>query len=239
MKISTDFHSHILPGADHGSDGVETSRGQLDLIARYGIKRVVATPHFYPSEDNLETFLYRREKCALALAGAMREGDPQVLLGAEVLICEGIDRMLGLEKLAVSGTKCLLLEMPLSRWSSSLYETVEAIADEGFDVVMAHIDRYDHRQIDRLMQLDVSAQLNPGTFSTRRGRKFAAKWLDAGKVVALGSDLHRVNEAEYRDFSAAAEALGEYADTVEESMTSLLSGAKTMEFGKDPSGIFD
>ena len=121
MKITTDFHSHILPGADHGSDSVETSRGQLDLIGKYGVKRVVATPHFYPQQDNVDTFLDRRRKCAAALAEVMREGDPAVMLGAEVLICEGIDRMSGLDKLTVAGTNCILLEMPMTRWRDELY----------------------------------------------------------------------------------------------------------------------
>ena len=42
----TDFHSHVLPGADHGSDSVETSERQLELVDGAGIDRVVAAPHF-------------------------------------------------------------------------------------------------------------------------------------------------------------------------------------------------
>ena len=38
----TDFHSHVLPGADHGSDSVETSERQLELLNGAGIDRVVA-----------------------------------------------------------------------------------------------------------------------------------------------------------------------------------------------------
>ncbi len=226
--ITTDFHSHILPGADHGSEGIGTSRKQLDIVSSHGIKRIVATPHFYPTSDNVKLFLERRSECARVLKGSMREGDPEVLLGAEVLICDGIERMEGLEALAVEGTNCILLEMPMTRWTGRTYDTVEAIASMGFDVVMAHIDRYDPKQIDELMRLDVSAQLNPGTFFSRKGRKFAAKWLEAGRVAAIGSDLHGADDKGYGEFIDAGRAMGEYASHVEKTMEELLSGAKAL-----------
>ncbi len=228
-RITTDFHSHILPGADHGSDSVETSLEQLSIISSHGIKRVVATPHFYPMSDSVESFLERRAECAHNLHAAMREGDPEVLLGAEVLICNGIERMEGLRRLTVLGTNCILLEMPMTTWSDTTYETVRAIADMGLDVVMAHIDRYDPRSIEQLMTLDVSAQLNPDPFFSRRGKKFAARWLEEGKVVAVGSDLHMANERAYRDFVGACSSLDGYAEYVQNSMDSLLDGAHILK----------
>ena len=41
----TDFHAHILPGADHGSDGMETSLTQLALAEAAGVDTIIATPH--------------------------------------------------------------------------------------------------------------------------------------------------------------------------------------------------
>ena len=231
-SITTDFHSHILPGADHGSDGIETSLKQLDLISSYGIQNVVATPHFYPMSDNVSMFLKRREKTAKILKHGMRPGSPRVMLGAEVLICDGMERMEGVEKLTVLGTNCILLEMPMTRWSDTTFETVDAISRSGLRPVMAHIDRYDPKDIEELMKLDVLAQLNPDPFFTHRGKKFAAKWLRAGKVAAIGSDLHRVNEREYKDFITACEALSEYADSIENSMRRLLKGALTISGGE-------
>lgn len=227
-RITTDFHSHILPRADHGSDGLETSLGQLELIASYGIKRVVATPHFYPSRDSVETFLERRSRAAEELRGAMRRGLPEVMLGAEVLICDGIENMEGLERLTVLGTDCILLEMPMTKWSQRTYDTVEEISRMGLSPVMAHVDRYDSRAVDELLELDVKAQLNPSAFESRRQRKNAERWLSEGKVVALGSDLHMVNQKEYRSFSSAIKALGARAGEIEASMLRLLDGAEPL-----------
>ena len=41
-----DFHTHILPGIDDGSDSVECSIEMLKQEAEQGISHVVATPHF-------------------------------------------------------------------------------------------------------------------------------------------------------------------------------------------------
>lgn len=226
--VTTDFHSHILPRADHGSDGVKTSVRQLELMGSYGIKRAVATPHFYPTRDNVATFLERRDGAARALFGEMKAGHPYVMLGAEVLICDGIENMAGLSKLCVLGTNCILLEMPMTKWSDRTFETVDAVSKMKLVPVMAHIDRYNPKYVDELLELDVKAQLNPSAFSGRKQRKQAERWLADGKVVALGSDLHMADERAYRDFSSAIKALGNYAEEIERSMLRLLNGAKLM-----------
>ncbi|MBQ7715363.1 MAG: hypothetical protein IJT70_05795 [Clostridia bacterium] len=226
--IFTDFHSHILPGADHGSDCVETSRKQLGIISSHGIKYAVATPHFYPTSDNVDTFLERRKACAERLRGALRDTDPEVYIGSEAHVCEGMEGMEGLDKLCVKGTRCILIEMPFVKWTDRLYETVDAIANGPLRPVIAHIDRYDPGMIEELMTLNVRAQLNPDPFYTRKGRKFADKWIGEGKVVAVGSDLHMANEEEYSFFAGVDEYLGGTAVIIERSMRELLEGAEKL-----------
>ena len=224
--ITTDFHAHILPGADHGSEDLEMSLKQLELIASYGIRRVVATPHFYPMKDHVDLYLENRTDCARELKRGMTPGLPAVMLGAEVLVCEGMERMPGLEKLTVFGTNCILLEMPTTKWTETLLGTVDAIARSGLTPVMAHVDRYDPKKVEQLFELGVKAQLNPGAFFTRRARAYSEKWLREGRIVAVGSDLHHVNAREYKGFSKAVSSLGDYAPEIEQSMKMLLNGAK-------------
>ena len=58
-----DIHSHILPCVDDGSESIEESLQLLQIMKEQGITAVIATPHFYPHEDNLDDFL---EKTATA-----------------------------------------------------------------------------------------------------------------------------------------------------------------------------
>ena len=48
-----DFHAHVLPCADHGSSSVSTSLSQLSYAKGAGVKRIIATPHFYPHKHTL------------------------------------------------------------------------------------------------------------------------------------------------------------------------------------------
>ena len=57
--MTTDFHSHILPGMDDGSRSVEESLGMLRMEAKHGIRRIVATPHFYARQNSPTEFLDR------------------------------------------------------------------------------------------------------------------------------------------------------------------------------------
>lgn len=43
-----DFHSHILPKADHGSESVEMSLMQLYCAEKAGVDTIVATPPLLP-----------------------------------------------------------------------------------------------------------------------------------------------------------------------------------------------
>ena len=48
-----DFHSHFLPQIDDGSRSIEESVKILDIMAKGGIDSIVATPHFYCTEQSV------------------------------------------------------------------------------------------------------------------------------------------------------------------------------------------
>lgn len=210
-----DFHSHILPGADHGSDGITTSLRQLELAKEAGVDTVVATPHFYPHRMTLESFLARRSSCYDKLMSEYR-GPVDVKVGSEVLVCRGMNRMSGLEQLCVSGTNVLLLEMPSSNWSESLIETViELDEDPRFHVVMAHIDRYDMAKVRPLINYGIHCQINAESLTKVFSRKKYLGLVDEGAVVAIGSDIHGTDIG-YKQFDAAKRYLGDRLSVVME-----------------------
>lgn len=209
MSKIIDFHAHILPCADHGSKSLETSIKQLKLLKEKGVDTVIATPHFYPSSVKVEDFLRLRAKCTeKLLSSEAKEIGIRVITGAEVLVCEEMEHMSGLENLCIPGTNSILLEMPMKEWSSELYDTVEKIA-ENHTVILAHVDRYPFNDVVQFLEFDnVYAQMNPSELTGFFPKKKYLDLIDKGWVVALGSDLHSANEKQVGDFFKALKKIG-------------------------------
>ena len=221
-----DFHSHILPGADHGSMGIDTSVGQVALQKSAGIRRIVATPHFYPDHKSIDPFLQQREKCAAKLKSSLKEDDPAVYLGAEVLICPSLDKVPGIEKLCIRGTRTILIEMPFTHFSDTLLYTVENLTKLDLQVVMAHIDRYDIADVRNLMCLQVSAQINASSLVHRSKRRDLKPFFTDGRVVAFGTDLHGTDKGTIKNYMKGLSKLGEYNEKqIAKETEKLLNGA--------------
>ncbi len=223
----TDFHAHILPGADHGSDGLKTSLRQLELAEQAGIHRIVATPHFYPQSDDIGEFLARRERTCRELTEAYR-GSVRILLGAEVHLCVGLDHLKQLDQLCIRGTDTILLELPFHGYQSGLTETFQRLLESGrFNPVLAHVDRYDAELMNRLFQLGLSGQLNSEPFTRLLGRHRLTRWIDEGAIVALGSDIHGT-QIGYTQYLKAVRYLDRRAAVIEDRVAEYLDGAVAM-----------
>lgn len=225
-----DFHSHILPGADHGSRNTETSQKQLALLAGAGVTHLVATPHFYPTQSSVAQFLDLRAGCAEALRGVLTAEHPTVYLGAEVLLCPGIEDMDGFERLCIEGTGVMLLELPYQRLNNQLFYTVESITNTtSVSLVLAHIDRYHPDDIADLMNLPLFGQVNAESLCERKNRGWLKPYFEAGRVTALGSDLHGCENDATKRYLKGLSKLGEKKETaVNGAALSLLRGAVSL-----------
>lgn len=203
-----DFHAHILPGFDHGCRSVVESLKQLDMAKKAGVDVIAATSHFYPNTETSAGFLLRRQKAWETLLRVMPDEAPRVILGAEVLICDGMEKMEGLLDLTYEGTNVILLEMPSAPWKAAIYDTVEKIhLLSGRHAVIAHVERYDPKATDSLFEIGVTGQLNAGILLRLRRRGQLLNWIDKGNISALGSDIHGTKNA-YRQFKRAKSTLG-------------------------------
>ncbi len=202
-----DFHAHILPGADHGSDSVGTTLRQLALASSVGVRRIIATPHFYPMTHSAESFLKRREAAFLKLLPHLGDGCPEIVLGAEVLACPGIENMSGIEDLCIAGTKTMLLELPFNDFSAAYKTVAQKLISRGIDIVLAHADRYDPKNIEIMLEAGVRIQLNASAVSGMFIKPSVQKWISDGAVVALGSDIHMIDKVAYKKFIKAGARL--------------------------------
>lgn len=212
-KGFVDFHAHILPRADHGSSSIETSTFQLNAAKSSGVYRVIATPHFYPHRHMLEDFLERREKAVEMLKPHIPAG-MEIKIGAEVLICPGIQRLPNIEKLFIEGTNTLLLELPFHRYEAYFPEAVKELREAGIDVVIAHADRYATSTVEEMIEAGARLQLNADSLVRLFKKKRLIKWVKAGNVIALGSDIHGKDAKAYKKFTRAIKAFKDKTDYI-------------------------
>lgn len=198
MKTVSDLHSHVLPGIDDGSASIEESIELLRMEAQQGIRRVVATPHFYAQHDTPERFLRRRAEAEARLREEMKkhEGLPQLLVGAEVYFFSGISESDILPDLAIDGKRYILVEMPQPPWTEAMYRELEGIyTKSGLTPIVAHVDRYISRfhtfKIpQRLAELPVLVQANAEFFLQKSTASMALRMLKQDQIHLLGSDCH-------------------------------------------------
>lgn len=162
--------------------------------ARQGVHTVIATPHFYRSQEDIPEFLRRRTVAAQQMADSVPDG-MRIILGAEVLLQKGLSKQ-DLHPLCLEGTNKILIELPFSPPSAWLYEEMENIAlEQRLDVILAHVDRYmpwySHGEMATMMDFpDLSVQLNGEAFSYAGAFRALRRWLPHSERIVFGSDMH-------------------------------------------------
>lgn len=224
MSMVTDFHSHVLPAIDDGSASLEESLALLEREAAHGISHVVATPHFYARYDQPETFFRRRNQAEELLRKELerRPHLPQLSVGAEVHFFRGISQSDVIDKLTIDGSPYVMVEMPDSKWTESMYQELEDLHRyRGLTPIIAHVDRYiapfhTHGIPERLAQMPVLVQAN-ASFFLGSGKSLALKMLRKGQIQLLGSDCHNLKERPPRLGEAVSVILKKLGqDTIEQ-----------------------
>ena len=191
-----DFHSHILPNFDDGSESIEETKELLSMLINQNITNVIATPHYYPEQESVEEFLIRRKKAYEKIKDLTQ--NINILLGAEVYYYEGIRRLENLKSLCIENTKVILIEMPFRKWDESMVnELIELSHRYMLQVVLAHIERYlsygNLIHIERLIENGVLVQINASFINDRVTKRKALKMLKKGYVHFIGSDCHNTH----------------------------------------------
>ena len=193
-----DFHTHILPRMDDGSESSDQSLEMLHEMKRQGVDVVVASSHFYGYREGPESFLERRKACYDRLCQKIDENCPRILLGAEVAFHSGLTKTEGLERFCIEGTNVLMVEMPFSPWSVMEENFIAQLAvQKGFQVVLVHPERYEafrsmNKEAKAILKLPVMLQHNAEAFTHLSGRRQWLEMLESGKSHLLGSDSHNM-----------------------------------------------
>ncbi|MGN1317773.1 MAG: CpsB/CapC family capsule biosynthesis tyrosine phosphatase, partial [Lachnospirales bacterium] len=159
---------------------------------------IVATPHFYIDDNDVDEFLATREHCFKKLGEVLDDKMPRIYVGAEVYYFNGISLYEGLDKLTVNNSEYLLLEMPFMQWNERILKEVENIIyDRKLKVIIAHIERYIDFQkgtsnINSLLSLNPIIQMNGEYINSIFTRKKALSFIKNDVVQLIGSDCHNM-----------------------------------------------
>ena len=184
---------------DDGAKDVGVSLDMMRLMRSQGVDRIVATPHFYAHRElDVADWLRRRQE-AYDQIRATEIQFPELLLGAEVAIEQGISRLPDVEKLTLADTPYILLEFPYAPFANWMLEEVFALS-QRYDLVpvLAHIHRYTHfynrSQMAAVLQADALFQINTEAFRGFRERHFVMSLIRKGCPYLFGSDAHNMGE---------------------------------------------
>ncbi|HJP61631.1 MAG TPA: CpsB/CapC family capsule biosynthesis tyrosine phosphatase [Gemmatimonadaceae bacterium] len=221
---AVDFHNHMIPGVDDGSQTVEQSLGSLQEMWDQGIEAVITTPHFRASNLNASAdFSGRMQEIDTAwvqLADAARTALPDMRLsrGVELALDEPIAAMPD-KRARLAGTPFVLVEFPYFAIPPHSVAAIRNLKSYGVKPIIAHPERYSGLDDDLQPLLDWKVagaflQTNEPSLLGRYGKKIertAWKVLEAGLADFLSTDSHAretcpLNEVRERFASREADA---------------------------------
>lgn len=200
MLKYVDIHSHILHRLDDGPEHLDTSLKILEEEYGQNVETVIATPHFKDFErTSVDEFLNRRNRRVIEIEVAARERGikiPKIRCGAEVFLSCDLSEVEGIERLAIEGTRYILVEMPYTAWNDWMFDSLYALmAKTGLIPVIAHIERYgrvDKKKIEKLANMDVYFQMNADSLTERGYKQVAFKMIRQNLIQFIGSDVHNL-----------------------------------------------
>ena len=191
-----DFHSHILPGVDDGSQNIEESK-KIILEARdLGFEKIISTSHY--AYDCYEIPEYKRNEMITELN--QEEDFPEIILGSEIFASYNmIDFLKEGKASTINGTNYILFELPLRTEFPNLKDLIIKLQESNYKLILAHPERYSVVQnnfnyLYELQEMGVLFQCNYASIIGYYGfsaKTTVKKILKNNLASFLGSDVHR------------------------------------------------
>jgi protein-tyrosine phosphatase len=196
FRDMVDFHNHILPGIDDGSQSIAQSLMMLDLYQDLEIKAVIASPHIYKElypntpesiSKSFETLSPKAIQKNVQIKG----------YAAEYLVDDFfLEHLENNTSLLCCFDQHVLIEIPFFGTLKLLEQAVFTMQNRGYTAVLAHPERYANLKNESLNNLrirGVKLQLNALSLMGHYGpevKKKASEWLTRGLYDFVGTDAH-------------------------------------------------
>lgn len=205
LPITTDIHSHILPGIDDGSPDIATSLQLVQGIYSLGIRKTVATPHIISDLYRNTPATINAALSKLKIACAEAKIDIAIQAAAEYMLDDHFLQLLrDTSPLLTIHKNLILTEQSFATETDNLHRIAFEMITAGYRPIMAHPERYHfyHQNYDaysRLKDMGFLLQLNLLSLTGYYGKPVAraAKYLMANKLIDIvGTDMHHERHLE-------------------------------------------
>ena len=193
-----DLHTHFLPEIDDGAKDVDESIAMLVDAYKQGVTVCAGTSHVVlHGTQCIDSFLEKRDAAVAVLQRALVDRGtivPKLLYGAEVFLDNDISEYDGLEKLCITGTNLLLVELSTKEYIPDYSEWIYSLTLKGIVPVIAHIERYPYISdlINELELVNVVYQTNAKFIIKNSWFKYILELYYNERNVFVSSDMHNM-----------------------------------------------
>lgn len=234
--LVTDMHCHLLPLVDDGSKSLEESLEVMEAMKATGFSQIRITPHFQcPRFPNTEAEIKEKFSnfCEEVRTNGVGKELPELSgISGEYRIDDGFEdhvkkggmltyHFADPEKGSEKGL--LLVEFSLHQQRMGLEEAIFTCQMEGYDVIVAHPERYPYLDahssfLSNLKEQGVYFQVNipslDGFYGEPAQRK-AFEFIQNGWVEFLGTDMHNIMYAQALRHASANKKIIKLLSTTE------------------------
>jgi Capsular polysaccharide biosynthesis protein len=202
--LSTDMHSHLVPGIDDGAQTIDDSIELIQKLMAMGFRSIITTPH-------IKTDHYPNNKVTIGggmeqLKAALTEKGIQIPIkaAAEYYIDEYFMQLLANKELLTIRDNEVLVEISFMAEPLRFHDILFQMQTSGYRPILAHPERYIfyHQRPETYRELKNKGcllQLNTIALTGYYGKpvKQIAEYLLKERLYDYcGSDMHHIKHAE-------------------------------------------
>ena len=200
--LKTDIHSHLIPGIDDGAQNLDESLELILALQELGFSKFITTPHimsdFYRNTPEIINNGLSKVKDALNTLNI----DIEMEVAAEYYIDFEFQNDIGEKEYLTFGNRYILVEISFLESPNNLKEIIFNLQLEGYNVVLAHPERYLYYTLKEYKELSdrgILLQLNLLSITeyySEEVKKQAEQLIDNDLISLVGTDCHNMKHVE-------------------------------------------
>ena len=199
-NITTDLHSHLIPGIDDGSKSMDDSIQMIEAFIAQGYTKLITTPHIMSHRYPNSKAIIEEGLVALKEELNARNIAIEIEVASEYYLDETVMDLVQERDIMTFGDYYMLFEMSYVQPLHYLDDMVYEMKIAGYNPVLAHPERYiymheDFSKYERLKESGLLFQVNIpslGGFYSKAIQTAAKQIADAGMIDFIGSDAHKI-----------------------------------------------